>query len=113
DALRPLANALDARSGTTHATAALERAEPALATRFGDRYRALIEQRSQAPGIPALLDDLRAAGPKAHFLRVGAIILAEQATARWKELRELVSPWRDPWFDLLVEHERIRATWPV
>lgn len=112
DALRPLATALDAKSGTAHATAALDRAEPALAARFGARYRTLIEQRSQAPDVPALLAELRAAGPKAHFLRAGAIILADQATARWKELRDLVSPWRDPWFDLLVEHERIRATWP-
>ena len=110
-ALRPLAAALDEHDGYVHASKALGRARPAIAARFGARFRTLLEQRASAPGIPALLADLRAAGPPAHPMLARAIILAGQETARWKELRELVATWGDPWFDLIVERERIRATW--
>jgi hypothetical protein len=113
DELRPLARALDDASNTRAATAMIDRTVLAVNTRFAAEYRTLVDWTATPEQTSALLAKLRAAGRPAHDLLAGALNLSGQSTARWQELRTITAPWKDPWFTLQVEAERIRATWPV
>ncbi|HWO21974.1 MAG TPA: hypothetical protein VNO30_24600 [Kofleriaceae bacterium] len=114
-ALRPLAAALDAHSGTSRASAMLDRADPALGARFGAAYREQLHATPAAAAATQLIDELRAAGPRANDLRVGAMIVStylRHADPReYLELQAITAPWKDPWFELYVERDRILATW--
>jgi cellulose synthase operon protein C len=113
--LRPLAQALDERSGVSTMTQAIARAaaaDPARRAGFAARYRKAKAGAATPAEIDALLDALRAAGHPADDLRVGLIILSGQAPRRLAELRALVAPWHDPWFELAIERDQIRASYP-
>ncbi|MEJ7604464.1 MAG: hypothetical protein WKG01_41800, partial [Kofleriaceae bacterium] len=112
DELRPLARALDDAAGTRGATAMIDRANPVAHAKFAAAYHTLVAWTATSEQTTALLAGLRAAGRPAHDLLAGALNLSGQATARWQELRTITAPWKDPWFTLQVERERIRATWP-
>jgi len=112
--LQPLAAELDRLSGTSAVAAAISRAEaadPVVRARFTAGYRAVLAGTATPAEIDDLLAKLRAAGHGVDDLRVGAIILSGRASQRIDELRALVAPWHDPWFDLVVVREQIRATW--
>lgn len=116
DALRPIARELDGLAGTPGLSDAIDRAAAApaaLRIRFAARYRAVFESSATPAQIAGLIDALRVAGPAVDDLRVGTIILAHQTTARVAELRAITAGWHDPWFDLLVVLETIRATSPA
>lgn len=109
DALKPLAAALDQASGTTTATAALDRIDPAIGAKFGERYRAVIARTATPKEMTALIGELARAGRGADDMRLGAIILSGQSGARIAELRTIAAPWKDAWFDLFIGREAVRA----
>lgn len=111
-ALRPLAEALDAASGTTTLVAAADRAAagaPSVRARFVERYRALAAGGTSREAAEQLVAELRAAGRAVDDLRAGAILHGGLAAAHLDELRAIVAPWHDPWFDLAVERARIQS----
>ena len=115
DPLRPLAQALDERTGVVTMIAAITRAaaaDPALRAGFAERYRKAKAGAATPEEIAQLLGALRAAGHGVDDLRVGLIILSGQAPTRLAELRALVAPWHDPWFELAIERDQIRASYP-
>lgn len=115
DALRPLAQALDAASGTPTITAAIERAaavDQAVRAKAATGYRAIVARTLTGPDLDKFLDELRVLGPAVDDIRASAIITSSQGRQRNAEVRALVAPWRDPWFDYAVERERIRASFP-
>ncbi len=114
-ALRPLAEALDAATGTTTITAAADRAAagaPRVRAPFVDRYRAVVAGTATPDEAERLVAELRAAGRAVDDVRAGAILRGDLATKHLDELRAIVAPWGDPWFDLAVERARIAATFP-
>lgn len=115
DALRPLAAALDAASGSMGATAALERAAatdlPARA-RFAEAYRAVIQRRATPEDTAALLAKLDQAGPAGADLLVGVLVFSGQASPRAEQLAAIVAPWKDPWFDLAALRIQIATRFP-
>ncbi|HEY0255765.1 MAG TPA: hypothetical protein VGC41_29755, partial [Kofleriaceae bacterium] len=98
DALRPVAPDPAAR-------AMIDRADPALAVKFGDRYRAVLAHTASDAKVTRLLHDLAAAGPAAVDLRFGASVLSGQGIA---ELSKLTAVRADPWFDLYVARSQIQ-----
>jgi hypothetical protein len=114
-ALRPLAEALDTASGTTTMTAAADRAAagaPRVRARFVDRYRAVVAGTATPDQVEQLVADLRGAGHAVDDMRAGAILHGDLATKHLDELRTIVAPWHDPWFDLAVERARIQSLAP-
>ncbi len=131
DALRPLAEAIDQQSGQatgpasgqatgpasgvgslTGAIVRAAAADPKVRAGFADRYRKAKAGAMSPAEIDQLLRALRAAGRGVDDLRVGVIILSGLAAQRLDELRALIAPWDDPWFDLAVERDAIRAAHP-
>ncbi len=113
--LRPLVDALDAASGkpTLAAAAAVAASgNHTLRARFADRYRALLAGTATAAEAEQLVTDLRAAGHAVDDLRAGAILHGGHAATHVDELRAIVAPWHDPWFDLAVERARIESAFP-
>jgi len=113
--LRPLADELDAQSGTPLIAAALARAaaaDPAVRAAFAPRYRAVVARTATADELATLVADLRAAGPGVADLLASTIILGGQTTAMFPLLRTTVAPWGDPWFDLVVERADLRMRYP-
>jgi len=110
--LAPLATALDRASGTTTATAVVNRVDPALAGKFATRYRSVLAGTASSAEVVQLIGELRAAGAHADDLRFGAIVLARLTGERAAELAAISAPWHDPWFTLLVARERIRHDFP-
>jgi hypothetical protein len=110
-ALRPLAEALDTASGTTTMVAAADRAATGarVHARFVDRYRAVVAGTATPDEAEQLVTDLRGAGRAADDMRAGAILHGDLATKHLDELRAIVAPWHDPWFDLAVERARIQS----
>jgi hypothetical protein len=116
EALRSLARALDADSNTKTASAAADRvagADFAVRGKYIADYRALAAHTLAADRTQPFLAELKAAGAPAADIYVGALILAGQTTGHLTEIRTLVAPWQDPWFDLFVEREQIRGAYPV
>jgi len=114
-ALQPAAAELDRLSGNTAMTAAIARATaagPALRARFVDAYRKVKAGKATPAEIDQLLGALRQAGHGVDDLRVGLIIQSGQAPRRHAELRALIAPWHDPWFDLALERDQLRAQFP-
>lgn len=114
-ALRPLAAALDTASGTTTMAAAADRAAAGTArvrATFADRYRAVAATTASPEQIEKLVAELRAAGRAVDDIRAGAILHGSLAATHLDELRAIVTPWHDPWFDLAVERARIQALPP-
>ncbi|CAN5923118.1 hypothetical protein BH11MYX3_BH11MYX3_39750 [soil metagenome] len=112
EALRPLALALDAGTGSTHAADALGRIDPTVTAKYADGYRAVFAQSATPAETTKLIDDLRAAGRGADDLRLGAIIISNQVGSRLVEVRAIIAPWNDPWFSQLVDREEVRARYP-
>jgi cellulose synthase operon protein C len=113
--LQSLTEELDRQSGTQAMAAARERAQagdPGVRARFVAGYRAVVAHTATPAEISDLLAKLRAAGHGVDDIRAGAILLSGRVPALLDELRAIVAPWHDPWFDLAVEREQIRATWP-
>jgi cellulose synthase operon protein C len=114
--LRPLATELDAASGTATITAAIDRAaavDQAARATVTDRYRAVVARTLTGPDLEKFVDELRAIGPAVDDIRASAIITGGLGRQRNAELHAIVTPWHDPWFDLTVERERIRASFPA
>jgi hypothetical protein len=134
--LLPVAAELDRRSGTPGLVAAIARAQaadPAVRGAFAAGYRAVMAHtagraepagRAQPaepaepaePAQPAQVDELlarlRAAGPGVDDIRAGVILRSGREVELLDELRAIVAPWRDPWFDLAVARAQIRASLP-
>ena len=112
EALRALAAALDAGTGSTHAADALARIDPMVSAKYADRYRSVFAQSATPAETTRLIDELRAAGRGADDLRLGAIIISGQVGVRLAEVRAMVTPWNDPWFTKFVDREEILAKYP-
>lgn len=114
DTARPLAAELDRLSGTTTMTAAVDRiaaADPKVRAKFVAAYRAVVARTATPAEITALLGKLAAAGHAVDDIRVGTIVQSGEVAKRLDELAALIGPWHDPWFDLYLTRERIRALW--
>ncbi len=112
EALRPLAAELDRVSGTTHATAALDRMDPTATVKLAASYQVVREQTATPAEATRLITQLAALGAKADDLRLGAIIMAQQQATRLPELRAIAMRWGDPWFLHYVRREELRAAYP-
>ena len=111
-ALRPVAEALDARAGDTTAVAALDEAltrDLAVRRRFHDRYRALIQRKLAPADVDALLRELAAAGPDVADLLAGAIVASGRTGAQADALEQALGRARSPWFTAAIERERLAA----
>ncbi|HEY5927576.1 MAG TPA: zf-HC2 domain-containing protein, partial [Kofleriaceae bacterium] len=113
--LRLLAAALDQQSGTATAAAAVERsaaASFAARSKVAGKYRELVTRRMSAEDGAKLVDELKLLGAPVADLYFGAAVFLAQGKQRNAELRAIASGWKDPWFDLLLERDRIASTYP-
>jgi hypothetical protein len=128
--LLPIAAELDRRSGTPSLAAAIARAQaadPAVRSLFAAGYRAVLAHiagraepakptqsahSAQPAQIDELLAKLRVAGPGGDDIRASVILRSGREVELLDELRAIVAPWRDPWFDLAVARAQIRASLP-
>jgi cellulose synthase operon protein C len=111
-ALAPIAEALDRATGGGHARAALDRVAAsrfAVRARFRERFRALAGQALEPAKIGPLIDELRRAGRDAEDILIGALFWTGQIRSHLSEVRTLVAPHRDPWFDLLLVYEGLSS----
>ncbi|NVB78362.1 MAG: zf-HC2 domain-containing protein [Kofleriaceae bacterium] len=115
DKLRPLATALDVASGTTTAVAAADRVAAAdfgVRGKVAARYRELATRRASADAGAQLVVDLARLGAPVADIYLGAAVLTGEAVKRNADLRAIASAWHDPWFDLLLERDRIATAYP-
>jgi Putative zinc-finger len=103
------------QTGTPSMAAAVARAEaadPALRAKFAGGSRAVMAHTASPAEIDDLLARLRTAGHGVDDIRAGVILRSGREAALIDELRAIVAPWHDPWFDLAVARAQIHATWP-
>lgn len=113
--LRPLARALDEASGLGTASSTLDRvaaADFAVRTRVAARYRALVTANPSDAEVDQLIADLRALGPPVADIYISTLLFMNAGASRAAELVAIAKPWNDPWFDLVVERDRIAAAYP-
>jgi hypothetical protein len=94
------------------AVARAKAADPALRAKFAGGYRAVLAHTASPAEIDDLLARLRAAGHGVDDIRAGVILRSGREALLVDELRAIVAPWHDPWFDLAVARAQIRATRP-
>ena len=112
EALAPLAQALDAATGSGHAMAALTAAAArdfAVRGPLGLAYRDLVLQRVPVSTAPALRARLVKAGDAAIDLRVGLMVLTAGVQAELPWFASYAKASGDPWFELLAAREQARA----
>ncbi len=112
DAMRGVADELDAVAGDRSATLALTAVrgrDLAVRRRFHARYRALVNRALPAAEVDGLVAELTAAGEDARDLLAGAIILAGRTVTMEPALRAALGADPSPWFTLLIERERLLA----
>jgi hypothetical protein len=108
--LDSLVAALDRAAGNEHVRAfanRIARTDFEIRAKFRERYLALTTGTFDYAQSDALLDELKRAGPDVEDLYAGAILFTGQATARVADLRARTHG--DPWLELLVENEQLRA----
>ena len=59
-----------------------------------------------------LVDEVKPLGAPVADIYFGAAVLSGQTVKRAADLRAIASAWHDPWFELLVERDRIASTYP-
>ncbi|NTX11663.1 CHAT domain-containing protein [Myxococcus sp. CA056] len=109
-ALESMATVLDARDGGTVLRDALRWASGRdfhVRAPLARRYLELYRTHEVAGGLAAFLDELRRAGELDLYL--GALVREGKVAERLDELTPLVARLGDPWFTLLLEHERARV----
>jgi hypothetical protein len=89
-------------SGVAAAVARARAGDPAVRAGFAAGYRAVIEHTATPAELDDLLARLRAAGQAVDDVRAAVILRSGRAPALADELRAIVAPWHDPWFDLAV-----------
>src|SRR5205085_5102310 len=97
------------------ATAALQRvaaSDFAVRTKVAGRYRALVTANPSDAEVDQLLADLRTLGAPVADIYVNALLYMNDGPRHAAELVALTKPWGDPWFDLVVERDRILAAYP-
>lgn len=113
--LRPLAQALDKASSLSTASAALERvaaSDFAVRAKVAPRYLELVTGNPSDEEVDKLLADLKALGAPVADIYVDALVSIQYGPAHAAELVAITKPWGDPWFDLVVERDRIAAMYP-
>lgn len=113
--LRPLAKLLDDASGLPTATAALERvaaSDFAVRAKVAPRYLELVTANPSDAEVDKLFADLKALGAPVADIFVDAVVSNQYGPAHADALVPLTRPWADPWFDLVVERDRIAAAYP-
>lgn len=113
--LRPLAKALDDASGLTTATAALERiaaTDFTVRAKVASRYRELVTANPSDEEVERLIADLRKLGAPVADIYVDTVLYTNYGPRYAAELVAITKPWGDPWFDLVVERDRISAAFP-
>jgi hypothetical protein len=106
-ALEPMATTLDAHSGGTALRAALQwtlTRDFQLRAPLARRYLELYRTHQVSGGFAAFLEDVRRAGEQDLFL--GALVRESKVADHLDEVSRLVAKLQDPWFTLLLEHER-------
>ncbi len=113
--MRPLANALDQASGTNDANAAIDRVvglDFNVRAKVSGKYRELVTRRMNPADGLALIEEARKLGAPAADIFLGVAVFMGQSAKYAAELRAIAAPWHDPWFDLILERDRILAAYP-
>lgn len=113
--LRPLAQELDEASGLPTAIAALERVAAAdftVRAKVAARYRDLVTANPTDAEVDQLIADLRKLGAPVADIYVDTLLYMNAGASHAAELVAITKPWADPWFDLVVERDRIAAAFP-